>query len=239
MSRPKSTNRSKALKLWLNSGRKMKLKDIALELGVSDSMIRKWKFIDAWDEIPEKRPRGGQPGNKNAVGNSGGPGGPIGNDKAVIHGLFRKFEPQDPEYLEILDAVAEMDPLDMIWFNITKLMQKIIYGQKINHISDKDDMTKELSKLKVSDKGQEETFDIQYAWDKFNAASKAEAFVMRELRGAIKQFLSAAPENDERRAKLDIMQTQVEKMKTEHERVKLQVEKLGGDKKGRKLESFL
>jgi hypothetical protein len=35
----------------------------------------------------EKRKRGGQPGNKNAVGNQGG-GAPIGNTNAQKHGLY-------------------------------------------------------------------------------------------------------------------------------------------------------
>lgn len=36
--------------MWCNSDGKMKLKDIAEELGVSDSKIRKWKSMDKWDE---------------------------------------------------------------------------------------------------------------------------------------------------------------------------------------------
>lgn len=124
MSKERSTNRKKALKIWLDSGRSIKLKDIALKLGVSDSSIRKWKSLDKWDEVPEKRKRGGQTGNRNAKGNKGGAGGPPGNDKAVTHGLFRKFEPQDAEYLEILEIAQQMDPVDMIWHNITKGFQK-------------------------------------------------------------------------------------------------------------------
>ncbi|MEK5549245.1 phage terminase small subunit-related protein [Paenibacillus sp. FSL L8-0689] len=59
MSRERNPNRKKALKMWLDSGREMKLKDIALKLGVSDSSIRKWKALDKWSELPEKRKRGG------------------------------------------------------------------------------------------------------------------------------------------------------------------------------------
>ncbi|MGV6935797.1 phage terminase small subunit-related protein [Paenibacillus sp. CMM36] len=60
MSRERNPNRKKALKMWLDSGREMKLKDIALKLGVSDSSIRKWKALDKWSELPEKRKRGGK-----------------------------------------------------------------------------------------------------------------------------------------------------------------------------------
>ena len=39
----------------------------------------------------EKRKRGGQPGNKNAVGNRGG-GAPYGNTNAVTHGAYSTWE---------------------------------------------------------------------------------------------------------------------------------------------------
>ncbi|MEC0233721.1 phage terminase small subunit [Paenibacillus kribbensis] len=220
MSKVRSTNRKKALKIWLDSGRSIKLKDIALKLGVSDSSIRKWKSLDKWDEVPEKRKRGGQTGNRNAKGNKGGAGGPPGNDKAVTHGLFRKFEPQDAEYLEILEIAQQMDPVDMIWHNITKGFQKIIWAQRIFFIKDKEDMTKELKKEKPGEFGDELEWEIQFAWDKYASFIKAEAIVMREIRGAIKQFLSIAPESDERRLKLDQMQAQVEKTRMEIEELK-------------------
>ncbi|QUL57557.1 hypothetical protein KDC22_14400 [Paenibacillus tritici] len=224
MSLDKSDNRKKALKMWLDSGKSMKLKDIAEKIGVSYGLVRKWKSVDKWEDLPDKRGRGGQKGNKNAKGNKGGPGGPPGNDKAVTHGMFRKFEPQDPEYLAILDMAQQMDPIDMIWYNITKGFQKIIYAQRIFFIQDKDDMTKELKKSKLAttkDMDIEETeWEIQFAWDKYAAAIKAEAVIMRELRGAIKQFLAIAPEDDERRLKLEQMKADVEKTKMQIEELK-------------------
>ncbi|MRB24848.1 hypothetical protein GH839_29120, partial [Bacillus thuringiensis] len=43
MARQRSPDRDKAFELWKDSGGEMKLKDIATELGISDSQIRKWK----------------------------------------------------------------------------------------------------------------------------------------------------------------------------------------------------
>jgi uncharacterized protein YjcR len=220
MSLDKSDNRKKALKMWLDSGKSMKLKDIAEKLGVSAGLVRKWKSVDKWEDIPEKRGRGGQKGNKNAKGNKGGPGGPPGNDKAVTHGMFRKFEPQDPEYLAILDMAQQADPIDMIWYNITKLFQKIIWAQRIFFIQDKDDMTKELKREKPGEYGDEMEYEIQFAWDKYASFVKTESIIMRELRGAIKQFLAIAPEGDERRLKLEQMQADVDKTKIQIEALK-------------------
>ena len=74
MARPRSPNRDKACELWLKSGKKRPLKDIAAELKVSEEQIRKWKNQDKWDKVtlPNAKSnvtnhKGGQPGNKNAV----------------------------------------------------------------------------------------------------------------------------------------------------------------------------
>lgn len=50
MARPRSPNRDKACELWLESGKKRPLKDIAAELKVSEEQIRKWKNQDKWDK---------------------------------------------------------------------------------------------------------------------------------------------------------------------------------------------
>ncbi|MGE7621707.1 terminase small subunit [Viridibacillus sp. NPDC096237] len=50
MARPRSPKRDEAFELWKNSNGEMKLKDIAEQLELSDSQIRKWKNRDEWDE---------------------------------------------------------------------------------------------------------------------------------------------------------------------------------------------
>lgn len=91
MARQISPNRLKALKIWLQSGRNKKPKEIADELGISASQVRKWKCVDKWDEIPDTYPKRGAPyRNKNAVGNKGG-GAPEGNQNALKHGMFKKW----------------------------------------------------------------------------------------------------------------------------------------------------
>ncbi|MBP2635541.1 MAG: terminase [Firmicutes bacterium] len=114
--RPRNPDRDKAFKIWFDSGGTAKLKDIAGEIGIPDSRIRKWKTEDNWDERIKERsdinkgallntkgsaPKRGAPqgnhnakghgapkGNKNAVGNRGGTGGPFGNKKAVTTGEY-------------------------------------------------------------------------------------------------------------------------------------------------------
>ncbi len=49
MPRHRSPKRDAAHQMWLDSGGKKKLKDIASELGVSENQIRKWKNEDKWN----------------------------------------------------------------------------------------------------------------------------------------------------------------------------------------------
>ncbi len=50
MARVRSPNRDKAFEIYkLNNG-EILLKDIATQLGVKDTQIRKWKSQDKWEE---------------------------------------------------------------------------------------------------------------------------------------------------------------------------------------------
>lgn len=119
MARPRSPNRDRALQLWLESGRKRLLKDIAVELGVSEEQIRKWKNQDKWDKVTlpntksnvTKR-KGGQPGNKNAVGHGGT--GPPGNKNAVTHGAYETIylNALPDEEKAIFESIPTSDDLD-------------------------------------------------------------------------------------------------------------------------------
>lgn len=55
MPRARSPNREKAFALWKASKGKRKNKDIAAELGVSESQISRWRKEDAWDESVTKK----------------------------------------------------------------------------------------------------------------------------------------------------------------------------------------
>lgn len=74
-------------------GQGLKLIEIANTLGVSEGTVRSWKSRYKWDnatlqkERNVAKKRGGQRGNQNAVGNSGG-AAPPGNKNAVKTGEF-------------------------------------------------------------------------------------------------------------------------------------------------------
>lgn len=238
MPRQRSPNRDKAFKIWKDSGGSAKLKDIAEQLGVKDTQIRKWKNQDGWDEqlkgnvTKRKRnvtnksgaPKGnsnakghGAPkGNQNAVGNSGG--GPPRNDKAVTHGLFRKFLPQDEDYLEVYDAAGETSSLDMLWAQIQIKFANIIHAQKVMFVTDIHDETKVLKKRKESDTALEVEWEYQHAWDKQATALNAQARAMGQLTSMIRQYEEMCRlgwADEERQMRVQELKAKVTKLQAE------------------------
>ncbi|TNJ68391.1 terminase [Paenibacillus hemerocallicola] len=123
--------------MWMDSGGKVLLKDIAAALGVGDTLIRKWKNQDKWETslngnvtnesnsnvtkrmgAPKGNRnaignKGGAPmGNKQAMGNRGGNGGPLGNKKAVKTGEHETIwlDALDEDELELLSSI-DTDPV--------------------------------------------------------------------------------------------------------------------------------
>jgi len=192
VSRQISPKRLKALKLWLQSGRQKKPKEIAEELGISASQVRKWKCVDKWEEIPDSYPKRGAPyRNKNAVGNKGG--APLGNQNAVKHGYFKKWLPNDEELQEIYEAVREgMSTLDIVYEEILVMFTNFIRAQKIMYVKDKEDMTQVIKKQKSysDDKSSSEEieYEIQHAWDKQAKALTSQAAAMAAISRKIKQY---------------------------------------------------
>ena len=109
MARDRSPERDKAREIWLESGGKMTAKQVAEAVGgVKPEQVRKWKSLDSWaaDLEAQKPPRkrGGQPGNKNAVG----AGAPTDNRNAETHGAYSKVRMEDltPEQREYIEKIT-------------------------------------------------------------------------------------------------------------------------------------
>ncbi|MGW6085139.1 phage terminase small subunit, partial [Bacillus subtilis] len=229
MPRPRDPRRDEAFRLWKESCGSKKLKDIAEELGITSSTIRKWKANDKWEEkikgsAPKSKGsallrRGAPKGNKNAIGNKGGraplgnknaignKGGaaPLRNQNAVTHGFFSKFLPE--ETLSIMEGIQERSPVDMIWDQIQIQYAAIIRAQKIMFVSDKEEIIKELKKKKAvlseTNEVEEEEYEFQFSWDRHATFLNAQSRAMAELRNLIKQFDELAHSEDERRLKLE------------------------------------
>ena len=109
MARAPDAKAEQAKELFL-SGKK--LIEISEALGVSEGTVRSWKHRYEWDNATlQKKNRnvakkkGGQPGNKNAVGHGGT--GPPGNKNAVTTGEFETllFDCLDPDEMRLVQVV--------------------------------------------------------------------------------------------------------------------------------------
>ncbi|WP_138756475.1 phage terminase small subunit [Paenibacillus sinopodophylli] len=221
MARDQSPDQKRAFKLWFDSGKTMKPAAIAHELGISAALVRKWKSYYKWEEIKPKG-RGAPKGNKNATGNKGG--GPIGNDKAVKHGLFRKFLPQDEETLQIYDMTADLSPLDILWEGIRIKWTNFIRSQSIQHVKDRKDVTKVLTKKKPGMFGTEQEWEYQQPWDKQAVALSSQSAALNVIARLIKQYEEAL-----RAMPVDEVQ---EEHKLRVQKLKLEVEKLANKDDG-------
>lgn len=114
MPRERSPKRDLAYQLWLESKQKKKLKDIAEELGVSESLVRKWKNQDKWNSNVTKS-KGNVTKQKSAA------------KKAVEEGYIK----EDVEQVLENDDLNEKQKLFCLYyikcFNATKAYQKA-YG---------------------------------------------------------------------------------------------------------------
>lgn len=169
----------------------MKLVEIASQLSIPEGTVRRWKCTHKWDDersdkkaSVRKRKKGGQPGNKNAIGNDGG-GAPEQNKNAEKYGFFSKYLPDETR--EIFSAIEQADPLDLLWHQIQIAYAAIVRAQRIAYVKDQDDKTIEKIEEKVGNVIGEK-WEVQQAWDKQEAFLKAQARAQGELRAMIKQY---------------------------------------------------
>ncbi len=123
MARKRDPRRDEAKRIWLESNGEKQLKDIASELNVSDSQVRKWKSQDKWSaelkgNVTNTKGnvtnQGGAPfGNQNARGNKGNSRAspPVGNKNALKTGEYETifYETLSDEEKDIYSSLDD-DP---------------------------------------------------------------------------------------------------------------------------------
>ncbi|ENZ5543760.1 phage terminase small subunit [Enterococcus hirae] len=123
MARKRDPRRDEAKRIWLESNGEKQLKEIASELNISDSQIRKWKSIDKWSaelkgNVTKAKGnvtnQGGAPfGNQNAKGNKGNSRAspPVGNKNALKTGEYETifYETLSDEEKDIYSSLDD-DP---------------------------------------------------------------------------------------------------------------------------------
>lgn len=222
MPRARNPDRDKAFELFKEHNGNITNREIANILNVPERTISVWKIRDSWNEkvncstskkecSTTKKKRGGQPGNKNAVGH----GAPKENKNAEKHGFFSKYLPE--ETIDIIQEIKEKNPLDILWENIQIQYAAIIRAQRIMFVEDRNDKTVEkVEERRGKIKG--ERWEVQQAWDKQATFLQAQSRAMAELRNMIKQYDELLNANKD--LATEEQKLRIEKIKADIEKVK-------------------
>ena len=195
----------------------LKLAEIAKKLEVPEGTVRSWKNRAGWDK--EKDIKCNVANNKtksNATLHKKKQGGQPGNKNAEKHGFFSKHLPEDS--LSILEELEGKSHMDILQENIQLSYTAILRAQKSMYVSGKDEMIKEVKKLKKKTGVQEETeveWEFQFPWDRQATFLTAQAKAMAELRSLIRQYEEM--ENEESKARADKVKAETERLKNSSE----------------------
>lgn len=214
MGRARNPKTDEAEKLFYKG---MKLKDIASRLEVPEGTVRRWKNTYKWnsersDKKANVRKRGGQIGNKNAVG--GNQSAPLRNHNAEKFGFFRKYLPE--ETVSIIEEMPK-DPLDILWDQIQIAYAAIIRAQKIMYVKDKEDKT--IERIEEKDGNVcGERWEVQQAWDKHGNFLQAQARAQKTLESMINKYDDLLHKNwelatEEQRARIERIKADTERIK--------------------------
>lgn len=193
MARSRNPNRDKAYEIYKDHNGEISPKKISELIGENVNNIRNWKSSDKWDEQLREDTRPGAPkGNQNAKGSKGSPG----NVHNYKHGLYtsedrytkknlKRILPKD--VLNLMEELEEESPVDKLWRSILLQEARIMRMQKISHVKNKKDITKELKKVSEGNNYTEE-YEIQFAWDKENSNITALSKAMDTLTKMIDRY---------------------------------------------------
>ncbi|MEK4170978.1 hypothetical protein MHI22_05320 [Lysinibacillus sp. FSL L8-0312] len=149
------------------------------------------------------------------------------NRAAMIHGLRSKF--LFDEQVEIMEALQDFDVVDQLWLQIELSFSAIIRAQKIMWVEDPFDHLKEISGEMDAEGMSKTDYKVIYAHERYESYIKAQTRAFAEHRNLVKQFMDLTTEDDERRLKLEQMQLNMEKTKTDIELSKIAIRKENGE----------
>jgi len=198
------------MQMWIGSGGTLSFKELAQELEIEDeARIRKWKSLDKWNDKlqaeQKRKKRGGQPGNKNAVGH----GAPLGSKNAETHGAYSRvnlsdLSEEDQEYIANLSANIEENLLNEYRILMAKERDLSNRIAKYDLENDKKFFPERHEKIFATKHGKKvEVRRIEFSESSFERRMKLEAEYIK-LHGRILKLLDMMRAHGVDRARLDL-----------------------------------
>lgn len=236
MPRARDPNRDKAFEIFKEHNGDITNRKIAEMLDCPEKTISAWKSRDKWNVVlqtnecsttnnkqsliadeqkheKKKAPYRSNPKNQFTKR----------NEASVKHGFYRKWLPQD--MLEIIEDTKGMTLADRLWFQIETKFASLIQLHKIMFVENKHDTLREEDMMSDGEDGSTTRYKVVYAFEQYAEYVKTEARLTSEWRNVVKQFLELSDEYDERRMKLEQMQLNIDKTKTEIEKLNADISK--------------
>lgn len=218
MGRAKSPNRDKAFEIYKEHNGSITSQELADLLGEKINNINTWKSKDRWNDRLNKV--GAPYGNKNAVGNNGG-GAPKKNQNARTYGWYSKYYPTVARNLIQEAEEAGGNELEILWAMIMTKWIAIIRAQKIMHVKNQNDLTKELKRQKQiggKNPGWEKEYELQFAWDKQAQFLNSQSRAMTTLTNMLVKYNEMVHANwdtatEEQKLRVDRLKVQIENEK--------------------------
>ncbi len=132
MGRKRNPERDQSLQRYIQNDGKITLDELAEAAGVPKSRISKWKSEDKWEDKLKEAPKkkGGQRGNKNAVGRTPKKDG---NKNAVTHGAFVQVDIEDihPNKAEEIKAIKPGSSIEKMTEELKSLLVRKEYLESL------------------------------------------------------------------------------------------------------------
>ncbi|MGR6899560.1 phage terminase small subunit [Rummeliibacillus sp. BSL5] len=254
MPRVRDPNRDKSFEIFKEHSGDITNRKIAEMLGCPEKSIGGWKSKDKWN----KKLNGVLQTDERSTPNSKAPlkaskakgeeekksyrSNPKNqftkrNEASVKHGFYRKWLPQD--MLEIIEDTKTMTLADRLWFQIETKFASLIQLHKIMFVENRFDTLREEDMTADGQTGSSTRYKVVYAFEQYAEYIKTEARLTAEWRNVVKQFLELSDEYDERRMKLEQMQLNIEKTKTDIERNNIAIRKETGEEEEYEDDGFI
>jgi len=213
-------------------------KELAEKHGVKDSTVRSRKNREKWQRnatsknatqrksvatkknsnVASKNKKSTSNGQKNRSGNPN-PKNQFTkrNQAARKHGLFAKYF--NDTQREIMEDFEDVSIADQLWMQIQIKFSAIIQMQKVMWVENSYSTLNDVSMESGGAEGSTEAYKVVYAFEQYESYIKAQSRAMAEYRNLVKQFLELAHDEDERRLKLEYMQTNIDKVKAETDKI--------------------